>query len=232
MPYIAYYRVSTKRQGLSGLGLEAQKEQVLRFLPHGERILNEFLEIESGKKDDRPQLALAIAEAKNTGSKLVIAKLDRLSRNAGFIFTLRDSGVSFVCADMPEANTLTIGIMAVLAQDERERISQRTKAALQAKKARGEKLGNPENLTSDARDKGLKARKRNARVNEANVQATELCIAYRNSGNTLQEVAEKLNAIGMLTRYGKQFKPMSVKRLLDRANNEGTQMDMLCNETA
>ena len=135
--YVAYYRVSTQRQGESGLGLDSQRETVRAFL-HGnaQNLLAEFTEVESGKKDTRKELAKAIAKAKELGARLIIAKLDRLSRNASFIFQLRDSEVDFVCCDMPEANTLTIGIMAVMAQHEREVISTRTKEALKAKKAK------------------------------------------------------------------------------------------------
>jgi hypothetical protein len=106
------------------------------------------VEIESGKKNHRPQLLAAIAEARQAGATLLIAKLDRLSRNAGFIFALRDSGVDFVCCDMPDANTLTVGLFAVIAQHERETISKRTKDALAAKKARGTQLGSPQNFTT------------------------------------------------------------------------------------
>jgi len=131
MKYVAYYRVSTKKQGESGLGLEAQRTAVQRFTNNCTNcIVAEFTDIESGKNDDRTQLKQAIEAAKKHEAQLLIAKLDRLSRNAAFIFTLRDSQVDFICADMPNANRVTIGIMAVLAQDERERISQRTKAAL------------------------------------------------------------------------------------------------------
>lgn len=131
--YVAYYRVSTKAQGSSGLGLEAQRASVAGFVKGSDRravIVAEFTEVESGKKDKRMELMAAIERAKREGAVLVIAKLDRLSRNASFIFTLRDSRVNFLCVDMPDANTLTIGIFATLAQHERELISQRTKAAL------------------------------------------------------------------------------------------------------
>lgn len=218
--YVAYYRVSTQRQGQSGLGLEAQQSQVMRFVGQAGNIIAEYTEVESGKNDQRIQLANAIEHAKSSSARLVIAKLDRLSRNATFIFCLRDSNVDFVCADMPEANSLTIGIMAVLAQDERERISQRTKAALEAKKAQGAILGKPENLTTEARKSGLNIRKRNARKSKANIQATELCLAYRSQGLTLGQMADKLNSIEMKTRYGKSFQAMTVKRLLDRHDSE------------
>lgn len=136
--YIAYYRVSTERQGASGLGLEAQQAAVKQY---ADGIIHSFTEIESGKIDERPQLQAAIAMCKATGSALLIAKIDRLSRQAAFLLTLRDSGVQIVAADMPHAGTLEFGIRAVVAQHEREEISRRTKAALQAAKARGVRLG-------------------------------------------------------------------------------------------
>lgn len=146
--FVAYYRVSTERQGRSGLGLDAQRTAVRDFLDGGRwRLLRDFTEVESGKRSDRPVLAQALHYAKVTGSRLVIAKLDRLSRNAAFLLTLQDSGVKFVAADMPDANEMTIGILAVVAQHEREQISQRTKLALAEAKKRmarqGRRLGNP-----------------------------------------------------------------------------------------
>ena len=137
--YIAYYRVSTQKQGISGLGLDAQRTDVNRFISRGGELVAEYQDIESGKKNNRPSLINAINEAKKQGATLLIAKLDRLSRNASFILTLRDSRVDFVCCDMPDANSLTIGIMAILAQDERERTSLRTKAALAELKRKGKK---------------------------------------------------------------------------------------------
>jgi DNA invertase Pin-like site-specific DNA recombinase len=133
--FIAYFRVSTKRQGQSGLGIAAQRETVGRFAANGS-VVAEYTEVESGKRDDRQQLAKAIAHAKAEGARLVIAKLDRLSRNAAHIFMLRDAGVDFVVCDAPEMNTLTVGFLAVIAQHERETISARTSASLQARKAK------------------------------------------------------------------------------------------------
>jgi DNA invertase Pin-like site-specific DNA recombinase len=141
---VAYERVSTARQGKSGLGLEAQRKAIEDYAAtKGGTILARFTEVESGRKNDRPELEKALQLARITGATLVIAKLDRLSRNAAFLLTLRDAGVSFVACDMPEANDLTVGIMALVAQQEREAISRRTKEALAAAKARGVKLGNP-----------------------------------------------------------------------------------------
>ena len=140
--HVAYYRVSTARQGASGLGLEAQQEAVRTHLNGGDwRLVAEFTEVESGKKADRPQLERALAACAAYRAKLVIAKLDRLSRDAHFLLGLDKAGVDFVACDMPHANRLTVGIMALVAEEEGKAISARTKAALGAAKARGVKLG-------------------------------------------------------------------------------------------
>src|SRR2546423_2333114 len=142
--FVAYFRVSTDRQGKSGLGLEAQRKSVLDYLDGGRwSLVAEFTEIESGKHNDRPELAAALAACKKHKARLVIAKLDRLSRNLAFIAALMESGVEFVAVDNPHANKLTVHVLAAVAEHEREMISQRTKAALAAAKARGVKLGNP-----------------------------------------------------------------------------------------
>ena len=215
--YVTYYRVSTIRQGTSGLGIEAQRTAVKSFLKCENCILKEYTETESGKDNNRPQLKAAIAYAKEKGATLVIAKLDRLSRNAGFIFTLKDSGVDFVCADMPDANTLTIGIFAVLAQHERETISQRTKAALQAKIAQGYQLGKPENLTDQARSKGVEVRKANAKNSKENKQATHFILSEKERGKSFREIVSALNDLGYRTRRGKEFGISSVHKLYKRA---------------
>jgi DNA invertase Pin-like site-specific DNA recombinase len=139
---IAYYRVSTDKQGRSGLGLDAQKAAVTHYVTTTRaKLAASFSEIESGKRIDRPQLLAALAACRLHRATLVIAKLDRLARNAAFLLNLRDSGVEFVACDMPDANRLTVGIMALMAEYEREMISQRTKAALASAKARGTRLG-------------------------------------------------------------------------------------------
>jgi DNA invertase Pin-like site-specific DNA recombinase len=166
--FIAYFRVSTDRQGKSGLGLAAQREAVMSYLDGGRwALVDEFTEVESGKRNDRPELEKALLACKKLKAKLVIAKLDRLSRNLAFIATLMDSGVEFVAVDNPHANKLTVHILAAVAQHEREIISARTSAALQAAKARGTRLGNP-NL-SDARRHAAAARKEGADRYSANV---------------------------------------------------------------
>lgn len=212
--FVNYYRCSTVRQGISGLGLEAQQAAARRFIPETAELVGEYIEVESGKKNDRPQLQRAIVAARVAGATLLIAKLDRLSRNAAFIFTLRDSGVDFVCADMPDANTLTIGIFAVLAQHERETISRRTKEALAAKKARGFQLGTPRNLTTEARILGKAVRQQNARTNIQNVQATRLSELLRGKGYSLRQIANELNTNGYTTRRGNKFHPATIRYLL------------------
>lgn len=140
--FVCYYRVSTGRQGRSGLGLEAQRQGVATYLNGGQwKQLAEFTEVESGGNNDRPELRKAIEYCEAYGARLVVAKIDRLARDAGFLLRLRDAGVDFVAADMPDANRLTVGIMALVAEQEREAISQRTKTALAAAKARGVQLG-------------------------------------------------------------------------------------------
>jgi len=213
MEYVAYYRVSTENQSRSGLGIEAQKRMVRSYINPDDRILVEYTETESGKNNHRPKLNKAITCAKEHKAILLIAKLDRLSRNVAFIFKLRDSEVEFRAVDMPDANALTVGIMAVLAQHEREIISERTKRALQIKKQRGDKMGTPENLIKEAIQKGLEVRQYNARNHPANVQAMELIYMYRQNGMTFQQVSDKLNQIGMRTRFDKLFVPSTVMRL-------------------
>lgn len=217
--YIAYYRVSTQKQGNSGLGLEAQKTMVKHYLKDSDILLAEFEEVESGKNDNRPQLQKAIEKCKNEGAVLLIAKLDRLSRNAGFIFLLKDSQVNFKCCDMPEANSLTIGIMAVLAQEERELISKRTIAALEELRSKGKKLGSPQNLTREAQKQGAEAMRQKALNNENNRKATALIVSLRETRKSYAKIAQQLNDNGFKTSRGYTFSASQVMVLYDRYLN-------------
>ena len=213
--YVAYYRVSTQKQGVSGLGLDAQKYTVTSYIGSND-LIAEYTEIESGKNDKRIELHKAIEYANNNNATLIIAKLDRLSRNASFIFQLRDSKVDFICCDMPDANTFTIGIFALLAQQERELTSERTRKALQAKKAQGFKLGKPENLTDKARVKSIEVRKSNADDNVNNRKAFALIENMRLSGTSYNKIATQLNEYGFKTSRNNDFHAMSVKQLYER----------------
>lgn len=218
---VAYYRVSTEVQGRSGLGLEAQRQAVLALCQsRGWEVIAERTEIESGKTSDRPELTSALHQAKVTGATLVVAKLDRLSRSVAFLSALQDSGTSFIAADMPEANELTVHIMAAVAQAERQAISKRTKEALRAAKAAGRKLGNP-NGAAALRRAGKGNSKAVARVKaEADAYARDLApiIAdVRASGaSSFAAVAAELNARHIQTRRGEKWHASSVRNLFAR----------------
>ena len=218
---VAYERVSTARQGASGLGLAAQRKTIEDFATsRGADVLARFTEVESGKRADRPELAKALHLAKVTGATLVIAKLDRLSRNAAFLLALRDSGVRFMAVDMPEANDLTVGIMALVAQTEREAISRRTKEALAVAKARGVKLGNPNGAEALRRaGKGGVALRAAVSAN-ADAFAEDLANVIgdiRGAGHTsLRAIAAELTARGIRTRRGAVWHVSNVQLLLDR----------------
>ena len=219
--FIAYERVSTARQGASGLGMEAQRQAIDRFATsRSAEVLARFTEVESGRNPNRPELTKAIQLARLTGATLVIAKLDRLSRNAAFLLTLRDSGVHFLAVDMPEANDLTVGIMALVAQQEREAISRRTKEALTVAKARGVKLGNPNGAAALRRaGKGAVAL-RGAVAHNADQHAQNLAevIADIKAGGatSLRAMAEALTARGMRTRRGGTWQVSNVRNLMVR----------------
>jgi DNA invertase Pin-like site-specific DNA recombinase len=218
---VSYLRVSTAKQGHSGLGIDAQRAAIQSYADSkAAKVSKEFLEVESGKVNTRPQLAAALHLAKVTGSVLVIAKLDRLSRNAAFLLTLRDSGVKFIAADMPDANELTVGIMALVAQQEREAISRRTKEALAAAKRRGQKLGNPNGASAlrkagKGNAAGIDAIKRNA---DRHAQDLKLVIdELQSEGITsLGALAAALNDRGMQTPRGGLWHKTSVSNLLAR----------------
>jgi len=205
--YIAYYRVSTERQGQSGLGLEAQRDIVHRFVNGtGGRLVEEYVEVESGRRCDRPELATALAFCKKTKSTLLIAKLDRLARNVHFISGLMESGVEFVAADNPHANRLMVHMLAAFAEHERDMISKRTKEALAAAKARGIKLG---------RYGQILAQENHERAQIFSNSLREVVEELQGEGpRTLASMALELNARGVPTPQGAKWYPTSVKRLL------------------
>jgi DNA invertase Pin-like site-specific DNA recombinase len=221
--FVSYCRVSTAKQGRSGLGLEAQRAAIAEFLAGGQwKLVAEYVEIETGKNDDRPELRKALHRAKVTGATPVIAKLDRLSRNLRFIAELQESKVKFVCADMPDANELTIHIFASLAQHERKVISQRTTRALQAAKARGTVLGNPNGARALQRaGKGNTAALEEVKA-RADRHAQDVLpiiddIRSADGAAGLRKIAEELNARGILTARQRQWYPTTVRNLLARS---------------
>lgn len=210
--FVAYFRVSTDRQDKSGLGLEAQREAVMNYLDGGRwTLIKEFTEVESGKRNGRPELVKALAACKRQKAKLVIAKLDRLGRNLAFIATLKESGVEFVAVDNPHANELTVHFLAAIAQHEREMISERSKAALLAAKRRGRRLGNP-NLPEAAK-RGVAALKANAKRFAANVRPIidEIIAAGAKSHNA---IAAKLNERNVPTARGGVWTHVQVGAIL------------------
>jgi DNA invertase Pin-like site-specific DNA recombinase len=213
--FVAYYRVSTDRQGKSGLGLEAQQRAVMDYLNGGAwELVAEFTEVESGKRSDRPALAQALEACRRYKAKLVIAKLDRLSRNLAFIATLMDSGVEFVAVDNPHANKLTVHILAAVAEHEREMISERTKAALKAAKARGKRLGNPR--LSEAAALGSAAGKAAADQRATNLLPVirEIQAAGTTSANA---IAAKLNERRVPTARGGRWTHVQVAAVVARS---------------
>jgi DNA invertase Pin-like site-specific DNA recombinase len=207
--YVAYYRVSTDRQGASGLGLDAQRAAVARHIGAASSPLAEFTEIESGKRHaNRPQLRAALDECRKRRAVLVIARLDRLARNVAFIANLMDSGAEFVAVDMPTANRLTVHILAAVAEHEREMISQRTKAALAQAKARGTRLGNPRPL-----DALVYAVAATAHLKPA-PEIRDLIARWRTEGKTLRTIADNLNRLAIHTPRGKPWYASSVRNIL------------------
>jgi DNA invertase Pin-like site-specific DNA recombinase len=210
--FVAYYRVSTTKQGISGLGMEAQKHSVGNYLRLNEgHLLAEYAEVESGKNNSRQELGKALAHCRAKKGILVIAKLDRLARNAAFLLNLRDSGVEFVAVDMPQADRFTVGIMALVAEREREMTSERTKAGLAAARRRGTRLGNPN--PEGAQRAAREANSQRAREFRASLLPVVQRI-QRSGVSSLRGIAECLNARGVRTPTGKEFAAQSVKNIL------------------
>ncbi len=219
MKIIAYYRVSTRKQDRSGLGREAQQAAVQGYAKaRNAEVLAEYIEVETGKRADRPRLAEALAHARKARAVLVIAKLDRLARNVHFVSGLMESGVPFDCADRPGADPFRLHIEAAIAEEEARKISQRTKEALQAAKRRGVLLGASRpacrNLTATARQRGTGATRAKAAIYYADVIDT--IKDRRTAGATLDTIAAELNAAGHVTQRGLPYTATAVYRLLAR----------------
>lgn len=216
--WISYLRVSTDRQGKSGLGIEAQRNGVAEYLNGGKwALVKEFVEVESGKRTDRPKLDDAIKACRIYDAKLVIAKLDRLSRDAHFLLGLEKAGVDFVAADMPNANRLTVGIMAMVAEEERRMISKRTRDALAVAKTRGTKLGGDRGGVPSNRAREMAIQTVQAR---ADARASDLAPIVRElqaGGKTsLRAIAEGLNEAGISTPRKGKWSAVQVQRVLSR----------------
>jgi DNA invertase Pin-like site-specific DNA recombinase len=217
--WISYLRVSTDRQGKSGLGIEAQRHAVAEHLNGGSwKLVKEYVEVESGKRTDRPMLAEAIKACRAYGAKLVIAKLDRLSRDAHFLLGLEKAGVDFVAADMPNANRLTVGIMAMVAEEERRMISKRTKDALAAAKRRGKKLGGDRGVVPSRKTRKLAIEALQARADSRAADIAPIIKELQAAGATsLRQLADGLNDAGIPTARGDgEWSAVQVARVLDR----------------
>ena len=217
MDYILYLRASTARQGQSGLGLEGQRLIAHRFLQPGDRIVSEYIEVESGRKNNRPEMAKAIVETRTAGATLLVAEMSRLARSVYFTSKLMEERVRFKACDIPNADEFTINILAAVAQKGAKDISDATKRGLSAKKARGFTLGKPENFTPESRALGRAVVQRNAQEAVPNKQARRLAMLLRRDGLTLAAIAAELNAHGYRTRRGKEFHKTSVLRLVQPA---------------
>jgi len=221
MKIVAYTRVSTDKQGRSGLGLEAQRAAIAAYAKTANAVtVAEFQEVESGRINGRPELEKALKLARVTGAKLVIAKLDRMSRNAAFLLKLQDSGVDFTACDMPDANTLTVGIMAVIAQAESQMIADRTRSAMQAAKARGAVFGNPNGAAPLRRAGKGNAATCTAQRERANARARDLSDVLEDLANngftTLSAQANELNRRGIKTARGGRWHASTVANLRKR----------------
>jgi len=218
MKFIAYYRVSTAKQGQSGLGLEAQRKAVPEYLAgrQGE-LISEDTEVQSGSNDDRPELHKALRQCRLTGATLLIAKLDRLSRNRRFLLELADSTTNFYAVDMPEANNFTVGLLACLADYERQLISERTRAALKAAKARGVVLGNPELDKVRNTDTSAANATRQAKAESHRAEVRQIIEEIQQDGGamSLRQIAAQLNQAGYRTPRGGQWHPTSVARVMN-----------------
>lgn len=218
--YVAYLRVSTQKQGYSGLGLEAQREIIHNYL-HDKIPISEYVEVESGRKSNRPKLKEALSQCRKEGAILIVAKLDRLARSVSFLSSLLESDVEIVFCDFPQANKMVLHIISAISQYEAELTAARTKAALQAKKARGFRLGNPEHLLDkheEAIQNSIKTCKAKADSNPNNKRAIALLRTLVKEEHTYQEMAEILNREGFVSSHGCSFTKSTVYKLIKRNN--------------
>ena len=216
--YVAYLRVSTQKQGYSGLGLEAQREIIRNHL-HDTTPVAEFVEVESGRKSDRPKLKEALALCRTDGATLIVAKLDRLARSVSFLSNLLESDVDIVFCDFPQANKMVLHIISAISQYEAELIAARTKASLQAKKARGFKLGNPEHLLDkhqEAIQNSIKTCRTKADNNPNNKRAVAMLRILVKENSSYCEMAKILNQEGFVTSRGCSFTKSTVYKLIKR----------------
>lgn len=225
---VAYFRVSTKKQGASGLGLDGQVTALEQYATStGGKIIATYKEVESGKRKDRPELAKALAHAKRSKATLVVAKLDRLSRNVAFLSALMESGVEFAACDQPHASRFTLHILAAVAEHEARMISDRTKTALKAAKARGTALGSAREGHWEGREHLRQAgqRKATAKASESHRRSADEAYAdllpiigdMRSAGASLRSIADHLNELGHSTRRGKAWNASQVMRVIDRS---------------
>ena len=212
--YVTYFRVSTDKQGRSGLGLDAQRDAVTQFLAaRAATVIAEYLEVESGGKDDRPKLQEALAACQRTRATLLIAKLDRLARSVSFVAGLMDGDVDFVAVDMPHASRFVLHIMAAVAEHERQIIGERTKAALAAAKARGVRLGVNGALLAE--------RHKAEAIEYARRMGPAFSAAHEAGARTVRQIAERLNEMGVPSRQGGQWHPANVARTVRRLAASG-----------
>lgn len=235
--FIAYYRVSTKSQGDSGLGLESQRQDISRYVSSiGGSIIEEYTDIESGKNNNRQNLWKAVEHAAKTNSTLVVKKFDRLSRGGiEIMFRLEQLGVTYIESDSPNDNTLLKELKFSIAKDEVKKISERTKSALGVIKDKinngiphtsksgnvVKNLGNPENLTNTARENSIKSRSLKAELNQDNIKASALIISLRDDANmSFYAITNKLNSLGFKTSRGNEFSEVQTKRVYERFKNK------------
>lgn len=230
MKFVTYLRVSTERQGQSGLGLEAQRAAVAAHVLGRGEVVAEFIEVESGKRSDRPELARALAAAKRAGGILLIAKLDRLARNVAFIANLLESGAEVTAADMPEANRFVLHIMAAVAEQEGRAISERTRAALAAANARGIALGwSIPSRKAEQRLASVEGARRNALKADEDARALlPLIRQIGGQGISLRQIAAELNARGIRTARGGAWHASTVRNILRRQVNNASPILSFC----